>query len=490
GQAKDAQWASAISDVPANTIRSLARKMAAKRTFIPMAWSLQRAEHGEQPYWAGILLMSVLGQFGMPGAGVGHGAGSLHTIGFMGRRLAPFKWGTFEQGDNPIDSVIPVARITDMLENPNQPFDYDGRALTYPDIKLIYWAGGNPFHHHQDLNRLRRAWQKPETVIVNEQMWTATAKHADIVFPITTTLERNDVALSTFDPYISPMPQIVAPYAESRNDYDVFRALSARLGIEEAFSENKQEFDWVKSIYEQSRARAKASGVDIPVFEDFWQGQHICLSDQFEEQQLILEAFREDPSANPLGTPSGKIELFSETIHSFAYDDCPGHPVWIAKTEALGTARAKKYPFHLTSCQPRNRLHSQLDFAEPSMSLKIAGREAARLNPQDAAAKGIKDGDTIRLFNNRGSCLAGAQLADEVMRNVIQLPTGAWYDPVETQEYGDLELSGNPNVLTLDIGTSSLAQGPSAHSCLVDVERYDGPQPDSRAYVPPPLDQS
>ena len=487
GQAKDAEWASAITTIPAETIRELAKAMSVKRTFITVAWSLQRAEHGEQPYWASVLLMSMLGQFGLPGAGLGHGVGSLHTVGFMGRKLAPFKWGIFEQGENPINSVIPVARITEMLENPNQQFEYDGQTLTYPDIKLIYWAGGNPFHHHQDINRLRRAWQKAETVIVNEQVWTATARHADIVFPITTTLERNDVALSTFDPYISPMPQIVPPYGDSKNDYDVFSELAARLDIEEAFTESKQEFDWVKSIYEQSRDRAQKCGITIPPFEEFWQGQHISLADQFEDQQLIFELFRADPNGYPLGTPSGKIELFSENIHSFGYADCPGHPTWLPKQESLGSDRAAQYPFHLISCQPSNRLHSQLDFAEPSASLKVAGREAARMNPLDATTKGIKDGDVIRLFNDRGTCLAGAKLSEDIMPGIIQLPTGAWYDAVETTDYGDLELSGNPNVLTADIGTSALGQGPSSHSCLVDVEPYRGPLIDPRTNEPPAL---
>lgn len=490
GQVKDAKWASTITNIPATKIISLARTMATNRTFVTMSWSLQRAEHGEQPYWAGILLMSMLGQYGLPGAGVGHGVGCLHTIGFIGRKMVPFKWGSFEQGENPINSVIPVARVTDMLENPGAKFDYDGQSLTYPDIRLIYWAGGNPYHHHQDLNRLRKAWAKAETVIVNEQVWTATARHADIVFPITTSLERNDVALSTFDPYISPMPQAVEPYRESRHDYEVFSALAQRLDIFEAFTENKNELEWVRSIYEESRLSAAKHNVSIPEFDEFWRGQQICLSPQFEEQQLILDAFREDPETNRLGTPSGKIELYSEDIASFNYADCPGHPVWLDKQESLCSERANKYPLHLVSNQPRNKLHSQLDFAKPSMSNKVANREPARLNPKDAEARGISNGDLIRLFNDRGACLASAELSDELMEGIIQLSTGAWFDPMQLKDHPDLDLSGNPNVLTIDIGTSSLAQGPSSHSCLVDVERYLGPDIAPRTHQLPALENT
>ena len=176
GCPKTTEWAEQITTVPAAQTRALARQLARKRSFIPMGWSLQRAEHGEQPYWAVTVLVAMLGQYGLRGAGVGHGVGSLHTIGFIGRRLIPFRWASLPQGDNPVDSVIPVARVTDMLEKPGEPFDYDGHRLHYPDIQLIYWAGGNPFHHHQDLNRLRAAWAKPACVIVNEQVWTAPAQ--------------------------------------------------------------------------------------------------------------------------------------------------------------------------------------------------------------------------------------------------------------------------------------------------------------------------
>ncbi len=486
GTVRDAAWAADITAVPAATIRALARRMAASRTFIPMGWSLQRAEHGEQPYWAGTVLAAMLGQIGLPGAGIGHGVGSLHTIGFMGRRLVPFDWGVFEQGANPIDSVIPVARVTDMLERPGQPFDYDGRRLVYPDIELIYWAGGNPFHHHQDLNRLRRAWQKPGTVIVNEQVWTATARHADIVFPITTSLERNDLALSRFDHYVSPMPQALPRYAESRDDYDVFSALAARLGCAEAFTEGRDEMAWVRHIYAVSAGRAAAAGVTLPDFETFWSGQHFSLAAQYPERRFLLEAFRDDPAGAALGTPSGRIEIYSETIAGFGYADCPGHPVWLDKQEWLGAPRAAAYPLHLISNQPTPRLHSQLDFAAPSRASKIAGREPALMHADDAAARGIADGDVIRLYNDRGACLAGVRLTADIRPGVVQLATGAWYDPQDI-DGESVCVHGNPNVLTRDAGTSSLGQGPTAHSCLVEVERFDGEPPPVTCFDPPAI---
>ena len=190
GQPKDADWAAAITGVPADTIRALARRMAATRTMITASWSLQRADHGEQPYWAVLLLASCLGQIGLPGGGFGFGYGS--ASGIAEPPLA-FRAPGMESAPNPLNRAIPAARIADCLLHPGEPYDFNGRNSAYPDIKLVYWAGGNPFHHHQDTNQLRAALRRPQTVVVHEPWWTATARHADIVLPATTTLERNDI---------------------------------------------------------------------------------------------------------------------------------------------------------------------------------------------------------------------------------------------------------------------------------------------------------
>ena len=108
-----------------------------------------------------------------------------------------------------------------MLLNPGTDVQYDGRTITYPDIKLIYWAGGNPFHHHQDLNRLVKGWRRPDTVIVNEPWWTPVAQWADIVFPATTSLERTDICASSHDPYAHFMQQAIAPQHQARSDYQI-----------------------------------------------------------------------------------------------------------------------------------------------------------------------------------------------------------------------------------------------------------------------------
>jgi biotin/methionine sulfoxide reductase len=222
----------------------------------------------------------------------------------------------------------------------------------------------------------------------------------------------------------------------------------------------------------------------MPGFDQFWEAGRFDL-DAPKTPQVFLSSFREDPAGQPLKTPSGRIEIFSETIDGFGYDDCPGHPVWMEPEEWLGSEATERFPLHMISCQPGHRLHSQYDNGAVAQAAKVAGREPVWLNTSDAKRRRIKEGDVVRLFNNRGMCLAGARITDDVRPGVIRLATGAWYDPDTPGEPGTLCRHGNPNVLTLDRGTSKLAQGPSAQTCLVEVELWSGAVPDVETLNPP-----
>ena len=480
GQPKDPEWAAAVCGIPAHTIRNLARRMAAARTFIAVSWSLQRADHGEQPYWMAAVLAAMLGEIGLPGGGIGYGYGSTGSIG----NPAGFPGGmALPQGVNPVQSFIPVARIADMLLNPGEPFDYNGQRLRYPDIRLVYWCGGNPFHHHQDLNRLVEAWQRPETIIVHEPWWNPLARHADIVLPATTPLERNDIGWQAADPNVLAMAQAIAPVEEARNDYDIFSGLAERLGFQDGFTEGRSEKDWLRHLYDAFRRGFIGEGIELPPFDTFWRAGHVTLPTEGEERVLFAR-FREDPAAHPLPTPSGRIEIFSKTVAGFGYDDCPGHPAWLEPAEWLGGGSAGRFPLHLISHQPATRLHSQHDPGRVSAANKVQGREPLLIHPATAAARGIADGAVVRVHNDRGACLAGARVTDSVSPDVVVLATGAWFDP---EAPGGLERHGNPNVLTLDKGTSRLAQGPVSQTALVEVQAYEGEPPQVGAFDPPDL---
>jgi biotin/methionine sulfoxide reductase len=479
GVVKDAAWASGITGIDPDTIRNLARDAAGTRSFLTCAWSLQRAHRGEQPYWAAIALAAMLGGIGLPGGGFGFGHGSLNGVGVP---RADLPGPEIDMPANPARKSIPVARIADMLLQPGASYEFNGRRDVYPEIRLIYWAGGNPFHHHQDLNRLRQAWQKPETIVVHESWWTPTARHADIVLPATTTLERNDVGGSSRDPFVFAMHRAIDPVGEARSDFAIFAALAERLGYAQAFTEARDEMDWCRAIYERMRTGAARKNVTLPSFEDFWREGFAELPPP-DEDFVLFEDFRRDPNLHPLKTPSGRIEIASESIAGFGYADCPPHPAWIAPDEWLGSETAVQWPLHLITHQPAGRLHSQMDPGRVSRGDKVKDREPVRLNPADAAERGIDSGDVVRMFNARGSCLAAALIDDGVMPGVAVMATGAWFDPAP--DAGAPERHGNPNVLTRDVGTSRLTQGPSALSALVEIERWREPLPPMHAFTPP-----
>ncbi len=477
------EWAEKITGVPAQTIRELALACVSQPTMLTANWSLQRAEYGEQPFWALLGLACLVGQIGRPGVGFSYGHGSM---GGMGSPRLQIRSVGLPALANPCRSGIPAARVTDMLEKPGQEFDYNGLRLQYPDIRMIYWAGGNPFHHHQDLNRFQRAWARTETIVVHEPWWTALARHADIVLPASTTMERNDIASSSRDRFIIAMKQVVRPVGLARSDFDILSDIAEAVGGREAYTEGRNEMQWLRHLYDTCRAGAARQNVALPDFDTFWEEGEVDVA-MPAEHLVPFEQFVRDPSLYPLSTPTGKIEIVSETIASFGYRDCPGYATWLEPSEYLGAAKAAQYPLHLLSVQPSTRLHGQIDMTGISKRSKMQGREPMVMHEEDARARGLGDGDIVRVFNDRGSCLAGLVTSTNLLRGVVVLPTGAWLDPLVPGQPGTMCVHGNPNILTNDIGTSKLGQGCAAQSCLVEVEAWSAALPPIKVHEQPAI---
>jgi biotin/methionine sulfoxide reductase len=197
----------------------------------------------------------------------------------------------------------------------------------------------------------------------------------------------------------------------------------------------------------------------------------------------VFTDFRADPVTHPLQTPSGRIELFSETIAGFGLPDVTGHAEWREPTQWWRSPQATEFDLHLLCNQPTHRLHSQLDMGAASQSTKVAGREPLRLHPDDAASRCLRDGDAALVRSAQGSLLAGVVTTDALLPGVAQMHTGAWFDP-SAPDVADCG-NGNVNVLTRDVATSTLTQSASGAHVLVRVERYTGPLPPVRAYNPP-----
>ena len=469
GTPKTAAWAAVRCGLKVARIEDLTETLIGRRVFVNVNWSVSRAPHGEQPVWAGLALACALGEVGQCGRGFGYGYCSMGDVGTgHGRYRLP----TLDLGVNPVTTGIPVARVTEMLLSPGSEFDYDGQRSCYPDIRLVYWAGGNPFHHQQDLNRFAAAMRRPETIVVHEPYWTATAQHADIVIPSSVALERNDIGGSSRDGWLIAMKRVVEPVAGVRTDFQVFSELADRLGCGRSFHEGKDEAQWLETLYESWRTAYEPTvRAQVPEFDEFWQRGRAQIPDDTADAD-VFAAFRSDPARHALATRSGRIELASAEIESFGYADCPGHPTWLGEDETRsGEGRSMAWPLHLVASQPRWRLHSQLEYGAASQQATVHGHNPLYIHPADAGARGIVSGDLVTVENGRGSCLAGAVVTEDVGKGVVQLWTGGRYEPYRRSNGGIACLTGNPNVLTVDTCASRLSQGSAGAYARVEVRR-------------------
>ncbi len=487
GVVKNPEWAEKICGVKADDIRALARTMASGRTQIIGGWCLQRMQHGEQYAWMLVVLAAMLGQIGLPGGGFGFGwhyndAGSITSngplmSGFSGvTGIDPIHNGSY----NGYSTFIPVARFVDCIDNPGKTINYNGQKVKFPFMKMAIFSGNNPFGHHQDRNKMIKAWTKLETVVSIDHQWTATCRFADIVLPATTTYERNDIEQygNHSNAGIIALRKIVEPMYESKDDFEIFRELCSRFDREEAFTGGKTQMEIIEEIYNGARLQGRGLGVRMPNFKKFWEGEGF-IEFPAGKEWVRHESFRKEPDLEPLGTSSGMIEIYCKTIADMGYKDCQGHPMWFEKTErSHGGPRSDRFPINMQSTHPKDRLHSQLcSSTDFRATYAVADREPIFMNTEDAAARGIKSGDIVRVFNDRGQVLAGAVVTDDYLPGVCRLQEGAWYSPLEGGKAGTICTYGDPNVLTEDIGTSSLAQATSAAAALVQIEKYTGTVP-------------
>ncbi len=378
---------------------------------------------------------------------------------------------------NGYSRTIPVARWIDAILEPGKKINHNGNTVTLPGFKMMVISGCNPWHHHQDRNKMKRAFQKLETVVTIDFSWTATCRFSDIVLPACTQWERNDI--DSYGSYsgkgLIAMHRLVDPLFQSRTDFEIMTELTRRFGREKEYTRGMDEMEWVRSLYDECK-KANEGKFAMPEFDEFWEKGFL---DFGTGTPWVRHAdFRKDPEINALGTPSGFIEITSRKIGRYGYEHCQEHPMWFEKTErSHGGPGSDKYPFWLQSCHPDKRLHSQMCEAEAfRATYAVQGREPVYINPLDAKAKGIKDGDLVRVFNDRGQLLAGAVLSDSYPRGVIRIEEGAWYGPL-TEKVGAICTYGDPNTLTLDLGTSELAQATSANTCIADFEKFRGEVP-------------
>jgi biotin/methionine sulfoxide reductase len=470
GVKKTPEWASKITDLSVERITALAKFYAeTPKVKITCSRGIQRCDHGEQNVRMLITLALLKGEIGLPGGGLTFeipvGAAGTGDQQVVGRGL-----GSFPAVANPVTQALIDQHSARMLLEAPVTVQLNGKAYTYPqpgksECKLSYWMGGSMLNQHDDINLNLHAYSKFETMIVQDSWWTPGARMADIVLPVASLFERNDI--TQFWRYVVYQHKIIEPVGESRTDFDIFKDLAKRLGTYDRFVMGMEtEESWLRRLLSMSDVKLS--------YEDFRRVGSYKLPVQ-EAPTVGFAAFRKDPKANPLTTPSGKFEIHSETIANFKYADCPGTPQFIEPFEWLGSAKTTQYPLHIINKHPKWRRHSSYDNVQSLHQFsKVSGFEPITMNPKDAAERGLVDGDVARVFNDRGSVLCGVRITNEIRPRVVMLQEGSWYHPAEAGHIGSIDAGGCANVLTAQRGTSQLAQGPVCHDSLVQIEKYTG----------------
>ncbi len=411
GAARDPQWAAPICGVPAEEIIRFARAYAAaKPTMLLPGYSIQRVFAGEEPYRLAVALQLATGNFGERGG----------STGSLNNRLPAPRAGGLAVPAIPNQPQVPVVRWPDAVLH--------GRGGGYPaDIHAIYSLGGNFVNQGSDVHKNRAALEKVDFAVCHEVFLTPTARHCDVVFPAATPLEKEDIAYPWLGNFLLYKPQVVPPAGRVRSDYDTLCDLADRLGFGMAFSEGRSPAQWVQFFIERS---------EVPDPEAFRRtGIYFCP----DQERVGLADFARDPRGHPLSTPSGKVEIASQT---YARETgFPAIPTWQAPP-ADG-----RYPLRLITPKSAFFTHSQ---GRNIPTLREKEPAVVSVHPRDAADRGIRDGDRVLLANDRGQAVLPVHLTEELMPGVVCLPEGCW---VDLDENG-VDRGGSANMFTDTQGTA------------------------------------
>lgn len=466
GIAKTPQWAAAITGIPAARIVKLAREIAsAKPAFISQGWGPQRHSNGELVSRAIAMLPLLTGNVGIHGGNSGAREGAY---------AMPFeRMPTLE---NPVQASISMFMWTDaIVRGPEMTALRDGvrgKAKLDVPIKMIWnYASNCLINQHSQINRTHEILQDDklcELIVVIDNHMTSSAKYADLLLPDCTASEQMDFALDAscgnMD-YVIFADQAISPRFECKTIYEMTSEIAKRMGVEQQFTEGRTQEEWLRHLYEQSRKALP----ELPDFDTFRQ-QGIFKKRDPDGHFVAYKAFRDDPQANPLSTPSGKIEIYSSQLAQIADswtlekgDVIHPLPVYSPGFEHYDDPLREKYPLQLTGFHYKARTHSTYGNVDV---LKAACRQEMWMNPIDATPRGIVSGDTVRIFNDRGEVRIEVKVTPRIIPGVVALGEGAWYDP-DTQ---GIDHAGCINVLTTQ-RPSPLAKGNPSHSNLVEIEK-------------------
>ncbi len=470
GIEKTPEWAADVTGVPADQIVRVAREIAlAKPANITQGWGPQRHANGENQARAIYTLAALTGNIGIPGGGTG---------GREGYYWPASMW--FPDGSNPVETKISMFGWTDAIERgPELTRLKDGvRGKDKLDVGikfLLQYAGNMLASQHADINRTRKILKDEslcEFIVVVDNQMTASAKMADLILPDTTTAERWDMAPSEYTgdvAYLIMCEKSIEPLFDSKPSYEICTGIAKALGIEQEFTEGRTAEEWVRWMHEETRKDRP----DFPTFEEL-QEQGVYRYTNPDGPTVPLKEFREDPVANPLDTPSGKIEIFSSELWEMTStwefpnaepgDKLTALPEHVDTWEGAIEARTNaKYPLQVIGHHYKSRTHSTYGNVP---WLKEAHPQKVWMNPVDAQERGIENDDLVEIFNDRGRIRIPAKVTARIMPGVLSVPQGAWFNP----DKDGVDTGGAVNVLTR-IHPTPLSKGNAQHTALVQVEK-------------------
>lgn len=470
GIAKTPQWAAQITSIPAEKIIQLAREIgSAKPAYICQGWGPQRHSNGEQTARAIAMLSVLTGNVGINGgnSGVREGTWDLGV-----------EW--FSMLENPVKTQISVFTWTDAIDHgAEMTATRDGvRGKDKLDVPIKFlwcYASNTLINQHGDIAHTHKVLQddsKCEMIVGIEHFMTASAKYCDILLPDLMPTEQEDLisheSAGNMGYVILGQPA-TSPKFERKPIYWTLSEVAKRLGpdVYQTFTEGRTQHEWVKYLH----AKTKARNPEMPDYEEMKQ-TGIFKKKCPEEHYVAFRAFREDPAANPLKTPSGKIEIYSERLATLAdtwelKKDEIIHPLpaYTPGFDGWDDPLRQRYPLQLTGFHYKARTHSSYGNIDV---LQQACPQAIWINPIDAQARGIQHGDTVRVFNQNGQMLISAKVTPRILPGVTAIGQGAW---LNADMFGDkVDRGGSINILTSH-RPSPLAKGNPSHSNLVQVEK-------------------
>ncbi|MFP5346516.1 MAG: DMSO/selenate family reductase complex A subunit [Actinomycetes bacterium] len=476
GTEKTPEWASRITGVPAGDIRRLAREIAmTKPCAVTQGWGPQRHSNGENQCRAPMLLAAMIGQIGISGGGTGERESS-----------AALPMATFPVLENPVRPVLPVYRWTEAILrgkgmgvqdgirdskdlNGNANIDHD--VTLGSDIKFIWLYGSNALvNQHGDINKTVEILSddsRCEMIVCIDNQMTVSARYSDILLPDVTTPEQIDLAVQGSAGnmgYTIFTDKAIDPLYDTVPVYEQLTGIAEKLGVRDTFTEGRTQEDWVRWIVDESRKEIP----DLPSFEDL---RRQGIFRKTMEPVIGMKDFRDDPVANPLKTPSGKIEIFSSNLHRISQtwkmeegNKVTALPEYVQSREMPGDPLQAKYPLQCIGHHYKARTHSSYGNVE---WLKEAHPQHVWVNTGDARSRGIASYDQVRVRNDRGETVLPAYVTQRIAPGVVSVPQGAWYRP---DGKGGTDRGGSVNVLTSQYPTPC-GKGNGQHSNLVQIEK-------------------